>query len=366
MRNALVRIFAIASKEIRQLKRDRLSFGMIVGIPLLQIILFGYAINTDVRHLHAGVANMSNTQLSRELVTEAQASQVLNVIVKANSAKQLEQMLGNGKIEIGLYIPPDFDRRVLDGTRPPAQLLVDGSDPTIQSVAGALADMPLLSRPGLRYNVVPTFEIRNYYNPEHRSAVQIVPSLIGVILTLTMVLFTAIAVVRERERGNLELLITTPVSTLELMIGKIIPYIVIGLIQVSIVLLMGVWLFQVPVRGSLLDLYAAALIFIAATLSLGLLISTLAQTQFQAVQLTIFTFLPSILLSGFMFPFNGMPVFAQWLGNLLPLTHFVRLIRGIVLRGASLGGMLPDVYALLAFFGLFMLFTVLKFRKRLD
>lgn len=366
MRDSLVRIFAIASKEIRQLKRDRLSFGMIVGIPLLQIVLFGYAINTDVRHLPAGVAYMSNTQLSRQLVTEAQASQVLDVTARANSARQLEQLLRDGRIEIGLYIPPDFERRIEDGTRPPAQLLVDASDPTIQGVAGALASMPLPSRTGVFRNAVPTFEIRNYYNPERRSAVQIVPSLIGVILTLTMVLFTAIAVVRERERGNLELLITTPVSTLELMTGKIIPYIVIGLVQVSIVLLMGVWLFQVPVRGSLLELYAAALIFIAATLSLGLLISTVAQTQFQAVQLTIFTFLPSILLSGFMFPFDGMPVFAQWLGNLLPLTHFVRLIRGIVLRGAGLGGMLPDVYALLAFFGLFMLFTVLKFRKRLD
>lgn len=366
MRDALTRISAIASKEIRQLKRDRLSFGMIVGIPLLQIVLFGYAINTDVRGLPAGVVNMANSQLSRTLVTQTQASQVLKIVAHADSAQQLERMLRNGKIEIGIYIPPDFDRRVLDGTRTPAQLLVDGSDPTIQAVAGALANMPLLSRPGLRHAAAATFEIRNYYNPERRSAVQIVPSLIGVILTLTMVLFTAIAVVRERERGNLELLITTPVSTPELMIGKIIPYIVIGLIQVTIVLLAGVWLFQVPLRGSLWDLYIAALVFIAASLSLGLLISTVAQTQFQAVQLTIFTFLPSILLSGFMFPFDGMPVFAQWIGELLPLTHFVRLIRGIVLRGADLGGMLPDLCALLAFFGAFMLVTVLKFHKRLD
>lgn len=366
MRDSLLRIFAIVSKEIRQLRRDRLTFGMIIGIPLIQMLLFGYAINTDVRHLRTGVTDMASTQLSRTLVTEAQASQVLDVVAHADSAQALERMLRDGRIEVGIFIPPDFDRRVLDKTRPAAQLLVDGSDPTLQGVASGLVDMPIEARSGVTHVSVPTFEIRNYYNPERRSAVQIIPALIGVILTFTMVLFTAIAIVRERERGNLEMLITTPVSTLELMIGKILPYILIGLVQVSLVLLIGAWLFQVPVRGTLWDLYAAALIFITASLSLGLLISTLARNQFQAVQLTIFTFLPSILLSGFMFPFDGMPRFAQWLGELLPLTHFVRLIRGIVLRGAPLSGMLPDIYALIAFFCVFMLLTVLKFHKRLD
>lgn len=366
MRDSLLRIFAVVSKEIRQLRRDRLTFGMIIGIPLIQVLLFGYAINTDVRHLRAGVTDLANTQLSRALVTDTQASQVLDIVAHADSASALERMLQDGKIEVGIYIPPDFDRRVLDRTRPPAQLLVDGSDPALQGVTSGLANMPIEARPDAAPAAVPSFEIRNYYNPERRSAVAIVPALIGVILTFTMVLFTAIAIVRERERGNLEMLITTPVSTLELMVGKILPYIAIGLVQVSLVLLMGSWLFEVPVRGTLWALYAAALIFISASLSLGLLISTIARTQFQAVQLTIFTFLPSILLSGFMFPFEGMPRFAQWLGELLPLTHFVRLIRGIVLRGASLTGMLPDVYALVAFFCIFMLLTVLKFHKRLD
>lgn len=366
MRDSLLRIIAIITKEIRQLRRDQLTFGMIVGIPLLQVLLFGYAINTDVRHLRTGVTDLANTQLSRTLVTETQASQVLDIVAHADSAPALERMLRDGKIEVGIYIPPDFDRRVLDRDRPPAQLLVDGSDPALQSVAGGLTTLPLQIRPGIGSASIPTFSIRNYYNPERRSAVDIVPALIGVILTFTMVLFTAIAIVRERERGNLEMLITTPVSTLELMLGKILPYIVIGLIQVSLVLLIGSWLFQVPIRGALLDLYAAALIFISASLSLGLLISTLARTQFQAVQLTIFTFLPSILLSGFMFPFDGMPKFAQWLGQLLPLTHFVRLVRGIVLRGAALSDMSGDVYALIVFFSIFMLLTVLKFHKRLD
>ncbi|MGW8368456.1 MAG: ABC transporter permease, partial [Gammaproteobacteria bacterium] len=210
------------------------------------------------------------------------------------------------------------------------------------------------------------FELRNFYNPEGRSAVQIVPALIGVILTMTMILFTAVAIVRERERGNLELLITTPVSTLELMVGKLVPYIAIGLVQVTIVLLIGRLLFDVPFRGHIVDLYAAALAFIAASLTLGLAISTIAVSQFQAMQLTLFVFLPSILLSGFMFPFDGMPVFAQRIAEVLPLTHFVRLTRGIVLRGAGIGELLSEIYALLAFFVVVMTLTVMRFRKRLD
>jgi len=364
--DVLRRIRAVSGKEIRQLLRDKLTFGMIVGVPLLQVILFGYAINTDVRHLRAGVADLSQTQLSRRLVAEAQASQVVDVVAAAPSAQGLEQLLRDGKISIGIYLPPDFDRRAMTGSQPAAQLMVDGSDPTLLGVAQGLSAMPLVSRDGPQPPARALFELRNYYNPEHRSAVDIVPALIGVILTLTMVLFTAVAIVRERERGNLELLITTPVSTLELMVGKIWPYILIGLIQVSIVLLLGWALFSVPVAGSVVDLYLAALLFIAASLGLGLLISTLAKTQFQAMQLTIFTFLPSILLSGFMFPFDGMPRVAQWIGQLLPLTHFVRLVRGVLLRSADLAEMWVDVWPLLVFFALTMTLAVLKFHKRLD
>ncbi|HEV2110765.1 MAG TPA: ABC transporter permease [Gammaproteobacteria bacterium] len=366
MLDSLRRIRAVAGKEVRQLLRDRLTFAMIVGLPLLQIVLFGYAINTDVRHLKAGVADMARTQLSRTLVAEAQASQVVDVTAQASSAWELERLLNDGRISVGIYIPPDFDRRASAGDQPAAQLLVDGSDPTLLGVAQGLAAMPLQGRDLGPPSPTPLFELRNYYNPERRSAVDIVPALIGVILTLTMVLFTAVAIVRERERGNLELLITTPVRTPELMAGKIWPYILIGLIQVTIVLVAGELLFKVPMRGSLLDLYLASLLFIAASLGLGLLISTVAKTQFQAMQLTVFTFLPSILLSGFMFPFDGMPRFAQGLGELLPLTHFVRLARGILLRGADLGGLLPDVWPLVLFFLLTMTLAVLKFRKRLD
>jgi ABC-2 type transport system permease protein len=365
--DSLRRIRAVAAKEVRQLLRDRLTFGMIVGIPLLQVILFGYAINTDVRHLRAAVADMAGTQLSRSVVSEAQASQVVDIVAVAHSAPELESLLRDGKISVGLYLPPDFDRRAMSGAQPAAQLMVDGSDPTLLGVAQGLAKLPLTGRylPP-RETPAALFEIRDFYNPERRSAVDIVPALIGVILTLTMVLFTAVAIVRERERGNLELLITTPVSTVELMVGKIGPYIAIGLIQVSIVLLLGWLLFSVPVQGNLMTLYLVALLFIAASLGLGLLISTLAKTQFQAMQLTVFTFLPSILLSGFMFPFDGMPRFAQDIGEVLPLTHFVRLVRGVLLRGAGLAGMWVDVWPLLAFFAVTMVLAVLKFNKRLD
>lgn len=363
---SLRRVRAVAAKEVRQLLRDRITFGMIVGVPLLQVILFGYAINTDVRHLRAAVADLSGTQLSRSVIAEAEASQVVDVVALARSAPELEGLLRDGKVSVGLYFPPDFDRRAETGVAPAAQLMVDGSDPTLLGVAQGLARVPVPTRGAARLQPSPLFELRSFYNPERRSAVDIVPALIGVILTLTMVLFTAVAIVRERERGNLELLITTPVSTLELMVGKIGPYISIGLIQVTIVLLLGWLLFSVPVAGSLITLYLAALLFIAASLGLGLLISTLAKTQFQAMQLTIFTFLPSILLSGFMFPFDGMPVFARWIGELLPLTHFIRLVRGVMLRGAALDGMWPDVWPLLLFFAVTMSLAVLKFHKRLD
>jgi ABC-2 type transport system permease protein len=364
--DSLRRARAIAVKEVRQLLRDRITFGMIVGVPLLQVILFGYAINTDVRHLRAAVADLSGTQLSRSVVAEAEASQVVDIVAVAHSAPELEGLLRDGKVSVGLYFPPDFQRRAQTQAQPAAQLMVDGSDPTLLGVAQGLARVPVPARITPRMQPSPLFEVRNFYNPERRSAVDIVPALIGVILTLTMVLFTAVAIVRERERGNLEMLITTPVSTVELMAGKIGPYIAIGLIQVSIVLLRGWLLFSVPVQGSLATLYLASLLFIAASLGLGLLISTLAKTQFQAMQLTIFTFLPSILLSGFMFPFDGMPAFARWIGEFLPLTHFIRLVRGVLLRGAGLGGMWVDVWPLLLFVAVTMSLAVLKFHKRLD
>lgn len=356
------RLLAIAGKEVRQLKRDRLTFGMIVGVPLLQILLFGYAIDLDVRNLSAAVADHANTSLSRQLVASAEASQIVRITGSASGPEELEAMLDAGEIDVGIYIPHDFERRVMDADRPVGQLLINGSDPTVESIARRLTQMPL---PG-QAQPPPLFEARTYYNPEHRSPVNIVPALIGVILHLTMVLFTSIAIVRERERGNLELLITTPVRSWELMLGKIIPYVIIGLIQVTLILWVSQWLFDVPVRGQVLDLYLASVFFILAALALGLTVSTLAKTQFQAIQLTVFTFLPSILLSGFMFPFEGMPLVARWLGEVIPLTHFVRLSRGILVRGAELRELHAEIWPLLAFFGVFMVIATLRFSKRLD
>ena len=362
----LRRFSAIMGKEVRQLSRDRLTFGMIVGIPLLQICLFGYAINTDVRGLHAAVVDHSGTSLSRQLVNGIGASQVASIGAEFNDVDALLAEMRAGKVKLGLYLPRDFERRLADGIRPAAQLLVDGSDPTILGVARQLTNARLDRRNGIVPTATPLFEVRNYYNPERRSAVQIVPALIGVILTLTMVLFTGVAIVRERERGNFELLITTPVRNVELMAGKIVPYILIGLIQVTIVWLTGSLLFDVPIAGSVPDLYLASLLFIAATLGLGLTISTIARSQFQAMQLTFFVFLPSILLSGFLFPFDGMPVAAQWIGRMLPLTHFVEMVRGIMLRGAGLGDLMTQVYSLLAFFFVAMTVAIGRFAKRLD
>lgn len=363
---ALTRFLAIAGKELQQLRRDRLTFGMIVGIPLIQILLFGYAINFDIRHLQAGVADQAGTQLSRRLLAEAQASQVLDITRSVDTPEMLETLLRSGEIDIGLVIPPDFERRVQDPGRPAVQLLVDDSSLAIAAAAAQLADLPLgkAMRPGRP--AAPLFAMRPLYNPEGSTAVQIVPALIGVILTLTMTLFTAIAITREREGGNMEMLIATPVRGSELMAGKIAPYVLIGLVQVSIILAVGAWLFDVPVRGGLPGLYLASLVFIVASLAMGLLISTLAKTQFQAMQLTVFFFLPSILLSGFMFPFEGMPRVVQWFAELLPLTHFVRLIRGIVLRDATITEMPVEVYALLAFSAVVMTLAVARFSKRLD
>jgi ABC-2 type transport system permease protein len=362
----LTRILAVATKEVRQLRRDRLTFGMIVGIPLMQMLLFGYAINFDVRGLDSAVVDEANTSLSRALIDDLAATGVVSPARHLSSVADLRRSLRAGEVAIGFYIPADFERRRLETNRPLAQILVDGSEPTIENLATGLSVMPLPSRAGLYAQPQRLFEVLTEYNPEKRTAVQIVPALIGVILSMTMMMFTAVSIVRERERGNLELLITTPATSFELMVGKLLPYVAIGLIQTTLVLWLGVALFEVPVNGSLVALYLAALLFIAATLALGLLISTIAQTQTQAFQMSFFLLLPSILLSGFVFPFDGMPRFAQWLAQALPLTHFNELIRGIVLRGSALVDLRVPAFKLLIFLAVALTAVTLRFRKRLD
>ena len=278
---------------------------------------------------------------SREIVAALGETHVMNFRYRLATPQQLDELMRTGRISAALVIPADFERRLATRDRVPMQIVVDGSDQVTQQAARQLAALPLAGviDPGGAANPNQTagnVEIVNFYNPERLAPVNTVPGLIGVILTMTMVLFTAMAIVRERERGNLELLITTPIRSWELMAGKLLPYVLIGLVQTTLVLVLGALLFDVPVNGRLTDLYAAAALFIAATLTLGLLISTFAKTQFQAFQLAFATMLPSILLSGFMFPFDGMPRFAQWLAQALPLTHFVVMVRGIILRGAPL------------------------------
>lgn len=368
---SLRRLWALVLKEVRQLRRDRMTLGMILGIPMLQLVLFGYAINLNLRGLDAAVADQANTAGSRALVMDMLATGVVTPVAEAKTPAELMALLRGGRISVGIVIPPDFERRRIEG-RELAQVLVDGSDTVVQDAAVQLAQVPVApvpSRPagGGEIRSGPgQVSVVALYNPERRSAVNIVPGLIGVILTMTMVMFTAVAIVRERERGNIELLIATPISRTELMVGKVLPYIGIGLLQVTVVLLLGLWLFRVPIRGSVLDVYLASGLLILASLTLGLLISTRARTQFQSTQLTMFVFLPSLLLSGFMFPFAGMPKVAQWIAELLPLTHFLRLIRGVMLRGAGLAEMWPEVLALLAFTVVMMLLAISQFRKRLD
>lgn len=371
LRHSLMRISAVAAKETRHLRRDHLTAAMIFGIPLMMTLLFGYAINTDIHHLSAGVVDDAGTSASRKLLADAQATTLIDIHERYESAEVLERALAAGTISVGIYIPPDFETRLALRDRPVAQLLIDGSDPVVQGVAKSLAQMPV---DGLGHDRVgspkpvlaPGFETRVFYNPERRSSVFIVPGICGVILNLTMVLFTAVAIVRERERGNLELLITTPISGLELMIGKILPYMVIGYAQAAIIMLLGVGLFGVPLDGSLFDFIVSVGMFILSILTLGLLISTIASNQFQAFQLTFMSFLPQMLLSGFMFPFEGMPRGAQWLAELFPLTHFLRLVRGIVLRRADLHLMHSELWPLLAFFVLVLGLATLRFNKRLD
>ncbi|VAW70877.1 Domain of unknown function / Efflux ABC transporter, permease protein [hydrothermal vent metagenome] len=376
------RIQAIVSKELTQLKRDKMTFAMIVMIPLIQLLMFGYAINTNIRHIPVGIVDYSQTALSRILKQTVSATQVVTFTHAYNNVKQGEAAIASGDVRAILVIPKNVSQRLArspsvglglpaasdeETSRPVAQWIVDGSDNVIAAALKSLRNMPLaelLNKPVNRF--VPTFEVVLFYNPEQRTAVNIVPGLVAIILTMTMIMFTSAAIVRERERGNLELLITTPVHPIELMIGKIIPYMFIGAVQVAIILGLGHILFNVPVNGGLIQLAIATTLFITASLVLGLLISTIAKNQLQSMQMTLFVLLPSILLSGFMFPYEGMPVIAQYIAEILPATHFMRLIRGVVLRDAGVADMAFDMYWL----GLFtlggLLLASLRFKKNLD
>lgn len=363
------RIGAVTFKEFRQLSRDRLTFGMVVMIPLIQLLLFGFAINTNIRNINIGILDQAQSTASRNIVAAVSATQVVNMLESYTSIQQAEVAITAGDVRAVLVIPHDLEQRVANKSSrlPFAQWLVDGSDNIVAAALLGLRDMPLDLQPQSGpAQASPVFEVVLYFNPERRTPVNIVPGLLAVILTMTMILFTSTAIVREKERGNLELLITTPIRSFELMLGKIIPYILIGLIQMTIILSLGHFVFGVPINGAATDIVGATLLFIAASLTLGLIISTIAKTQLQAMQMTVFILLPSILLSGFLFPYEGMPQLAKWIAEALPATHFVRMIRGIVLREATLGDVQPDGIFLLIFTAAGLLIATLKFRKSLD
>ena len=364
--NALFRMKAIVVKELRQLSRDRITFGMVVMIPLIQLLLFGYAINTDIRDIPVAVVDQSESTAGRLLTQSVRVTQVVSVTQQYATAEQAEQAIQDGIVRAALILPPDLTQRMAQG-RELGQWIVDGSDTMISSAILGLQNMPLTDFDfELRPKVQKTFEVALYYNPSRRSAVNIVPGLLGVILTMTMILFTSAAIVRERERGNLELLITTPVRSFELMVAKIVPYIFVGLIQVFIILGLGHFIFGVPINGAISQILLGTLLFISASLTLGLVISTITTTQLQAMQMTVFILLPSILLSGFMFPYEGMPVAAQWIAEVLPATHFMRMIRGIVLRGADLFDLWRDTIWMIGFTLFGLILASFRFKKSLD
>jgi len=369
IRQSLQRIYAIVIKELRQLSRDKPTFGMIVMIPFIELLLFGFAINTNIRHLPVALVDQSQSEIARTLTADLTATQVVNFVKTYQTPLQGAAAITRGEVRATLIVPKDVAQRLNDG-RPVAQWVIDGSDTVVGNAILILKNMPLTSlNPNIQTNPnisQSTFEMTLLYNPERRSAINIVPGLIGIILTMTMVLFTSAALVRERERGNLELLITTPIKPMELMVGKIVPYVFVGLLQMFIIVGLGHLIFNVPVNGGMVQLLLATLLFISASLTLGMLISTVAKTQLQAMQLTVFILIPSILLSGFMFPYEGMPVLAQWIAEALPVTHFIRLTRGIVLRAAQLADLWSDLLWLACFTLIGLLVAAKRFKKRLD
>ncbi|WP_238367692.1 ABC transporter permease [Mesobacterium pallidum] len=378
---SLRRILAILRKELLQLRRDRTTFGMVVMIPLIQLMLFGYAINTNVRNIPVALVDQAQTGLSRALVQMVEATQVVTFTEQHATYQEAEAGLVAGRTRAVLVIPSDVDSRLVrspavfptSGTgpdrsvdRPVAQWVVDGSDTLVAASIRSLRTMPLTELFRQAPNAqTPTFATTLLFNPEQRSVVNIVPGLVGMILTMTMVMFTSAAIVREKELGNMEMLINTPIRPLELMLGKILPYVVIGLVQAAIILGLGHLVFDVPINGAALVIFAVTLCFILASLVLGLIISTIASNQLQAMQMTVFVLLPSILLSGFMFPFEGMPEIAQHIASALPATHFVRAIRGVVLRDAGLAELAPDILWLCLFTLAGLVLAALRFRKRL-
>lgn len=369
------RIFAVLMKEFVQLSRDRLTYAMILAMPIVQILLFGYAINSDPRHLPMAVHVQDNSAFSRSILTSLQNSSYFDIVEEARSPAALDAAMEQGRVLFTLTIPPDFSRRVVRGDRPRILIEADASDPV--ATGGALSALAALPQQALARDLtgplapraaVAPFEVVVHprYNPESISAYNIVPGLLGVVLTMTLVMMTALGMTRELERGTMESLLATPVQPLEVMIGKLAPYVGIGLIQTAVILSLARLLFDVPFQGGWLALGVGVLLFIVGSLALGFLISTVARSQLQAMQMSVFYLLPSILLSGFMFPFRGMPDWAQAIGSAIPVTHFLRVVRGSLLKGLGVTESWPSLTALVIFVLVVTGLAMARYRTTLD
>ncbi len=370
------RLAALIRKEFIQMRRDKLTFAMMLGVPILQLVLFGYAINSDPKHLSTAVFAQDNSVFTRTFFTALENTDYFRIVRRPATAEEADRLLARGEVQFVIEIPPDFSRDIVRGTTPDLLVDADATDPA--ATGNAVAAVRLLAARAIDRDLVGPLATRRQgaepfsltvhqrYNAEGRTQYNIVPGIIGVILTLTMVMFTALAMTREIERGTMENLLTMPARPFEVMMGKIFPYIAVGYIQTALILVAARWLFEVPMVGSLVLLSVVLLLFVAANLAVGFTFSTLAKNQLQAVQMAVFFFLPSILLSGFMFPFRGMPTWAQWIGEVLPLTHFLRIIRGILLKGNGVSDIRMDTGAIVLFFIAATIVALNRYRKTLD
>jgi ABC-2 type transport system permease protein len=373
---SLARLFAIALKEVQQMLRDKLTFAMAAGVPIMQLVLFGYAINTDPKGLPTAIVSQDASPMARSLVAALQTSGYFRVVESGIAESRGDALLQRGDIQFLVVVPDDFGARVVRGERPAVLIAADATDPS--AAGNAIAALSQLGQTALNRDLrgalaartpqpLP-FEVRiqRRYNPEGLSRYNIVPGLVGTILTMTMVMLTSLAMTRERERGTMENLLATPVRPFEVMAGKILPYVVLGYVQLGVILGAAWLLFSVPMVGSLPLLLAMIGVFMLANLGVGFTFSTLARNQLQALQLTFFFFLPSMLLSGFMFPFRGMPQWAQYLGEALPLTHFLRIVRGVMLKGAGAAELLPELWPMLAFLVVAGSVALMRYRQTVD
>ncbi|MBV5340856.1 MAG: ABC transporter permease [Deltaproteobacteria bacterium] len=373
---SFARFWAIVIKEFVQMRRDRLTFGMIIGIPVVQLMLFGYAINGDPKHLPTAVLLADNSQQGRSILSALKNSDYFNFVRELHTEAEAEKVLARGEVQFVVTVPENFSRNLLRGEKPTILVEADATDPA--ATGNAIASLRTLLTSALQQDLKGPLAflagsdgpvnllVHARYNPEGISQYNIVPGLMGVVLTMTMVMITGLAITRERERGTMENLLSMPTRPLEVLLGKIIPYIFVGYIQVGLILAAARYLFHIPMTGSIPLLLLTSLVFIAANLAMGITFSTLAKNQLQAVQMTFFFFLPSLLLSGFMFPFRGMPEWAQAIGEILPLTHFLRIIRGILLKGNGFEEVILQLWQIALFAVVVLAVGVKRYRRTLD